>query len=152
MVVQRCRSRGFLALPASPDLRLACSPTGRARLRPPHYRSAASRDKKFKSTDLPETENSIPYGVLFFCLELMSRFELPTLPTVRHGRSSSHLKVLPSASCLTGLPPRCIRHRRRSAQPPLPRLLLREISRSISLMQTKKKNHPIYGVIFLFWS
>ena len=83
-------------------------------------------------------------------LELMSRFELPALPSVRQGRSASHPKVLPPAPRLTGLPPRLPRHRRRSAPPPLPRLPFREIIRSIRLPPETEKQHPFRGAAVLF--
>ena len=46
----------------------------------------------------------------------------PPAAAVRKGRCASPLKRLPSTPLLTGLPPRCIRHWRRSAPPPLRRV------------------------------
>ena len=44
------------------------------------------------------------------------------VPSVRNGRAASAPRGLPSTPLLTGLPPRCIRHWRRSAPPPLRRV------------------------------
>ncbi len=89
--------------------------------------------------------------MLFFVLELMSRFELPTLPTVRQDRAASPRTRLPRASCLTGLPPRFLRHRRRSAPPPLPKIGSSCDSQFDLRANTKtKKQRPAWGAAFCF--